>query len=311
MTNIHVIHSTFVLRGEHRQNNQPTMSDLLPAVLLNALRQYKFAESPLWRMADGKDHVKIEVTFRKPTNQRFDKKGAESRRRPTPPAGEWPRQPAPARRPVTRPTPPASLQPTTPEKETTPPAQQTLQIDTATITVQRPPKTAQITPSPTIQRPATPPPSPETPPPKKPRTKSPKTTRQPKEYFHVNVEEEYPLHEKYDLQDIYATSHKVIVKAARQPREDEEISIDLPAYFVYQRENKHWLLVKGPTSKFYDDPWYTTMERLIETHSVQQTNTVYWYDTLEESCRDPLGDGGGPPLLRLVPPSYLGMTYSK
>ena len=178
------------------------MSDLLPAVLLNALRQYKFNGSPLWRMADGKDHVKIEVTFRKPTNQRFDKKGAESRRRPTPPAGEWPRQPAPARRPVTRPTPPASRQPSTPEKETTPPEQQTLQIDIATITVQRPPKTAQITPSPTIQKPATPPPSPETPPPKKPRTKSPKTTKQPKEYFHVNIEEEYPLHEKYDLQDI-------------------------------------------------------------------------------------------------------------
>ena len=294
-----------------RITNQPTMSDLLPPVLLNALRQYKFDGSPLWRMADGKDHIKIEVTFRKPTNQRFDKKGAESRRRPTPPAGEWPRQPAPARRSTTRPTPPASLQPTTPEKETTPPAQQTLQIDTATITVHRPPKTAQITPSPIIQRPATPPPSPESPPPKKPRTKPPKITRQPKEYFHVDIEKEYPLHEKYDLQDIYATSHKVIVKAARQPREDEEINIDLPAYFLYQRENKHWLLVKGPTSKFYDDPWYTTMERLIETNSVQQTNTAYWYDTLEESYRDPLGDGGGPPLLRLVPPSYLGMTYSK
>ena len=93
------------------------MSDLLPAVLLNALRQYKFDGSPIWRMADGKDHVKIEVTFRKPTNQRFDKKGAESRRRPTLPAGEWTRQPAPARHPATRPTPPASQQPTTPEKE--------------------------------------------------------------------------------------------------------------------------------------------------------------------------------------------------
>ena len=86
------------------------MSDLLPAVLLNALRQYKFDRSPLWRMADGKDHYKIEGTFRKPTNQRFDKKGAESRRRPTPPAGEWSRQPAPARHPTTRPTPPASRQ---------------------------------------------------------------------------------------------------------------------------------------------------------------------------------------------------------
>ena len=72
-------------RYEHRLNNQPTMSDLLHAVLLNALRQYKFDGFPLWRMADGKDHVKIEVTFRKTiTNQCFDKKGAENRRRPTP-----------------------------------------------------------------------------------------------------------------------------------------------------------------------------------------------------------------------------------
>ena len=93
--------------------------------------------------------------------------------------------------------------------------------------------------------------------------------------------------------------------------EDKEINIDLPAYFVYQRENKHWLLVKGPTSKFYDDPWYTTMEMLIEANSVQQKNMAYWCDVLEESCRDPLGDGGGPPLLELMPPSYLGMTYSK
>ena len=55
------------------------MSNVLPAVLLNAWRQYKFNGSPLWRMADGKDHVKIEVTFRKTTNQRFDKRRAESR----------------------------------------------------------------------------------------------------------------------------------------------------------------------------------------------------------------------------------------
>ena len=106
--------STFVLRDVNivRITNQPTMSDLLPAVLLNALRQYKFDGSPLWRMADGKDQVKIEVTFRKPTNQHFDKKGAESRRRPTPPAGEWPRQPAPARRPMSDNQTDASSKPT-------------------------------------------------------------------------------------------------------------------------------------------------------------------------------------------------------
>ena len=54
------------------------MTDLLPAVLLNTYRQYKFDGSPLWRMADRKDHVKIEVTFCKITHQRFDKKRAKS-----------------------------------------------------------------------------------------------------------------------------------------------------------------------------------------------------------------------------------------
>ena len=103
-------------------------------------------------------------------------------------------------------------------------------------------------------RPTTLPPSPDSPPPRKQRTKSPKITRQPKDYFRVVIEEKYPLH-KYDLQDIYAATNKVIVKASRQPREDEEINIDFPAYFVYIRESKHWLLVKGPTSNFFDDPW--------------------------------------------------------
>ena len=99
-----------------------------------------------------KDHVRVELAFHK--NQPMlpvYKRRAESRRQPAPSAGEWPRQPTAARKPpplTTRPTPPARRQPTTPEKETTPPAPQTLQIDTpATITVQRPPKTAQITPS--------------------------------------------------------------------------------------------------------------------------------------------------------------------
>ena len=278
------------------------MSDLLPAVL-NALRQYD--GSPLWRMADGRDHVKIEVTFRKPTNQRIDKKGAESRRRPTPPAGEWP---APARRPTTRPTPPASRQPTTPEKETTPPAPQTLQIDTATITVQRPPKTAQITPSPIIQRPATPPPSPESPPTKKPRSKSPTTNTAPKQYFHVDIEEEYPLHEKYDLQ-VISTKYKAIAKAQRLPRDDEEINVDLPVYFVFHRDNQHWTLIKGPTSKYYEEIWYEHIEELYK-RGVKQRNSAYWYDILEQSCSDPLGGGVGPPLIRLVLPSYLGTTYS-
>ena len=111
---------------------------------------------------------------------------------------------------------------------------------------------SKITPSPIIQRPATPPPSPESPPTKKPRTKSSATNTAPTQYFHVDIEEEYPLHEKYDLQDVTSTKFKAIAKAQRLPRDDEEINVDLPVYFVYHRDNKHWTLIKGPTSKFYD-----------------------------------------------------------
>ena len=181
---------------------------------------------------------------------------------------------------------------------------------TPDYTVPRPPQTAQLTPPPSIKKPVTPSPSPEIPPAKRTRTKSRKyTSKQPTRYFHVKIEDEYPLHEKYNLQDVHATTYKVIIKATRIPREDEELNIDLPVFFVYQKENRHRLQIKGPTSKFYDDPWYSNIEMLMAANGMRQTNTAHWYDVLEKSCQDPLGVGGGPPLLRLVPPSYLGKTY--
>ena len=273
---------------------------VIPAVLLRAPSEYKFVGHPLLRMADGKDHVRVELTFHKnlPTQPIF-KKRAKSRRQPAPSAGEWPRQPTAARRPPpTR----SAL-----EKETSPPALQIMEITPDTITVTRPPQTAQLTPSPSIKKPAA---SPEVPRAKRPRTKSPKyTSKQPTQFFHAKTEDEYPLNEKYDLQDVHATTYKVIIKATRLPREDEELNIDLPVFFVYQKENNHWLQTKGPTSKFCDDPWYSNIEMLMGATGVRQTNTAHWYDVLEKSCQDPLGVGGGPPLLRLVPPSYFGKTY--
>ena len=93
---------------------------VIPAVLLNALREYSFVGSPLWRMSD-----RVELTFHKnlPT-PRFYKKKAVSRRQPAPSAGEWPRQPA-QRPTTTRPT--TARRPTIcVEKETPPPPALTL-----------------------------------------------------------------------------------------------------------------------------------------------------------------------------------------
>ena len=77
---------------------------MLPTVLMNALKEYTFVGSPLWRMLDGKDLVRVELTFHKVLPTKSYKKRAESKRQPALSAGECLRQPAPGRRPTTTPT---------------------------------------------------------------------------------------------------------------------------------------------------------------------------------------------------------------
>ena len=136
----------------------------MPGLLLRALSEYSF----LWRMSDGKDLVRVELTFHKalPTEPYY-KRRAESRRQPASSAGEWPRQPVPASRP------PPRREPTQIEREMLPPTTQTIEQTSQQIIRPRYKKTASITASPIITRPAPAPASPESPPSKKPRKKSP------------------------------------------------------------------------------------------------------------------------------------------
>ena len=48
---------------------------VIPAVLLNAMREYSFVGSPLWGMSDGKDLVRVELTFHNnlPTQRLYKK----------------------------------------------------------------------------------------------------------------------------------------------------------------------------------------------------------------------------------------------
>ena len=130
----------------------------LPAVLVHAIQDFAFTDKPLWRIGEGLQHVKIELTFKLPTNQptctdRGKKpamsKGAESRKKkPAPAAGEWPRQPLPAGRPPkcqsVLPTPAREcLPPTTTTIDSPPPA--AIQRPAATV----PP----ATPTPTLSPP--------------------------------------------------------------------------------------------------------------------------------------------------------------
>ena len=61
---------------------------------MNALKEYTFVSSPLWRISDGKDLVCVELFHKVLPTNRY-KKRAESRRQPAPSAGKWPHQPVP------------------------------------------------------------------------------------------------------------------------------------------------------------------------------------------------------------------------
>ena len=250
----------------------------------------------------------MELTFHKllPTNRY--KKRAESRRQPVPSAGEWTRQPAPARRPTTTSTPARRSTPCM-EQEATPPTTETLP-NTARdyITYDRTQKTAIIEPSPVIKKPATPPTTPDSPPKKRSRMNSPpEPTRDlsepPVEIYYDKFSQPFPLHEKYDLIDVYNPTFKefeaVVVKAQRLPRPDETLNVNLPVFFMYHMGDKDWYYIKGPTSKQYHEEYYTAIEKKMETCDMIE-NVFYWYNFLEEACKEP--EGTRHKLHRLVPP---------
>ena len=173
------------------------------------------------------------------------------------------------------------------ERETLPPPTQTILQTLHQITRPRYKTTATITASPTITRPA--PASPVTPPPKKARKVSPAPDCS-IQYCSYPYNKEYPIHEKYDLQDALSNKfhgHDVaIIKAQRIPEEDE-MNIDLPDYFLHRTWQKDWLL-KGPTSKYQHEEFYTKVEELAKSGK-QQKNIISWFGFLECSCSDPRG----------------------
>ena len=237
-------------------------------------------------MSDGKDLVRVELTFHKalPTKPYY-KRRAESRRQPASSAGEWPRQPAPASRP------PPRREPTQIERETLPPTTQTMQQTSQQIIRPRYKTTASITASPIINRPA--PASPESPPSKKPRKKSPEPAKdRPILCCYDAYEEPFPIHEKYDLQDALSNQlhgkDVAIIKTQRLPREEDEMNIDLPAYFLHRPWKQDWLFIKGPTSKYYHEEFYNKLVELAESGK-SQSNIISWFGFLERACSDPSG----------------------
>ena len=103
----------------------------------------------------------------------------------------------------------------------------------------------------------------------------------------------FPLHEKYDLDEVVSGTTKVrrkyyIVKANRLPRFEEEINVDLPAYFMHVHKEKdprpRWLFVKGPTSKAFNKKLYERIEKFYQ-QARPCGDAVYWYDLLDRSSK--------------------------
>ena len=86
--------------------------------------------------------------------------------------------------------------------------------------------------------------------PKKPRMRSP--LQEPGRSKLVAGEgREYPLHEKYDLDEMVTDQHPdktkyIIIRAYRQLRQEEKFNVDLPAYFIRFIGTSAWYLAKGP-----------------------------------------------------------------
>ena len=57
-------------------------------------------------------------------------------------------------------------------------------------------------------------------------------------------------------------------------------------YFLYHVQHNSWLIIKGPTSKRYEETWYDAIEK-IETTPNPYNSIISWIGFLEKACEDP------------------------
>ena len=156
----------------------------LPTIVVSAIKEYSTTGKLLWRIGEGLDHVKIELTYKLPDDQSTGIVGqaknkpfnvesvrgkkAKRRSKPAPSADEWPRQSLPAEKPPGTPAKPKRQQPQrsckTPQREIPPPptepCPETLppKVAAGRVGTQPPPATQQCKP-PTTVTVTTPPPA--------------------------------------------------------------------------------------------------------------------------------------------------------
>ena len=125
------------------------------------------------------------------------------------------------------------------------------------------------------------------PPPKKMRARSP--LQDPgSEKLITGQDREYPLHEKYELDEAVSDqlpdkTKYIIIRAYRQPRQDK-FNVDLPAYFLRFLGTPTWYMAKKTNSKNYHENNYNDIEGRFK-RAVPADNAVLWYDDLGHSSQ--------------------------
>ena len=125
-------------------------------------------------------------------------------------------------------------------------------------------------------------------PPKKARKESPAPERS-IPYCSFHYEKEYPIHEKYDLQDALSNKfhgHDVaIIKAQRIPEEGE---MNIDSILLTQNMEERLAVHQGTDVKVPHEEFYTKVEELANSGKPQK-NVISWFGFLERSCGDLTG----------------------
>ena len=226
---------------------------VISAVLLNALREYNFVGSPLWRLSDGKDLVRVELTFHKnqPTTRYYKKRGGGGRKQEAACTLCW-RVASPAHTcdetddddQIEACTPTAdtgegnatisrrdTADHSTYHHQTSTPA--TDSRDHAITNHHETSYTVSFARIATVEK-------------AKDQVTGDEHCTNPVLSRQHRGRIPYPLHEKYELLDVTSTKYKAIVRAATLQKEDEEYNVDLPAYFVYHRDTRQGTNIQVP-----------------------------------------------------------------
>ena len=271
----------------------------LPLILVTALKAYNFSGKPVWRIGEGLEHVKVELTYKLPTTHSqssveqkesfnvnskekppvMSKRGKAKRKSKLAPSNLPAEQPATRHQPERACKTPQRPPPPSPEKQPTPPPEKQ----------PTPPPTKQTTPPPPAKQPTPPPPKKQPPAPTKkqppPPTKSTSGTAapQPKSILKKPTEQQklWPTvnSQGKDINHYLLKGYKIkkTVYGKPPPQRSSDILLyselihptDVDPHYLHWRQhhdNKPTIyLLKNPDSKYYLHEDYNKLKTYVNS----------------------------------------------